>query len=1834
MGWPAIRNYEHIANVVGSLDGAGGDCSEWGPKGSSTKVIYQQQVDNLGLVYDMGLVCVTPGPAEKCSNGKDDNGDGYVDCQDPTCAGTPDCQPDSCIGCCGSGGSSGGTKPPNSAEMSYLNSGSTCQCSKDRQPCEPTSGEPVEVNTGRQTDAREDLTIPGRVPVTIAPFYRSTSDYLSVHGYGYSSLLTSRLIHWSDSTWTLRDERGDREDFDVNGNNLTHRIAIANLTLIADSVYWEPQVGEVYAFTRKEGVLGTFRDRRGGGILFSYADSAGAPYRLPIKGVSYTAWPPKTRGVIGMDYRVTQLTSLDNPAQTIALNYDTTGLLVAAQDFSGRQVQYTYDLKGNQNSVTFPDGTLRRFLYQDTTNFHRLTAFDAKPIGPSLATNMSILTQNLFDGKNRVDSQTYQGATYGFDHASWHDSTFHTLVGVTLPNAAMRVNQYYRSTTVNQSVPDGHGGSTLRSVTYNDLVQNEAQQDTGSGNLLEPLHWLSRTLQEKEGIGPDTLITTLKYDQYNNVIEQDQPDGTVVTFQRDVLSRVILQTEAPPSGRGVPRYIRYTYDGNSDRVLHQVNGTALDSTVKDQTYDANGNTLTQSVWRDPALKTTTTWTYDAEGRQVTQTDPFGKLTKYVYLATTSMQPDSTQFPDTTGEHYTRDGFGRITQTRNQLGQYSWTKYDVLGRDTVTCGYDSLCTRKVYSGPNLVEMDEGLKATPTGYAAGLRVSKYDVDGYGRRVHEWLQSGSRLVLKHKYLLDALGNELETWDNPDSTNTDTTKWRLVERKQYDGRSHLLQLRQFPSGAGFDSLLTTYLLDANGNDSQIVDPRGALDRRAVDPWNNIVRDTDGLGRISKKSFDHRNLIVADTDALGHLTSHSFDALGNEVVRIGWHADTTLWLYDRGRLVKQRTPEDRWTTYQYDSRGRLLRQTQKVGDTALAPDSNDVFTDYVYDKLGRRVKESLRLIAQHRTGYDAGGRVLVDTNALGYVTSYAYDALGRQVRQILPSADTVYTTYDPQGRAYVRRIGTDTLSVTRYDDADRPLLERTPGQGAVSHVYDKTDYVTKSTDSVGIVTTSTQDRMGRDSLVSVAGKTARKTVRDAVGRVIQQWDERGYKVSLGYDALDRLTSLTDNESNTTTFNYVDSAGGWRRTTIYPGSKTENHLYDREGRLRRFVDGRGYQTVYRYDSLSRLVGVDCLTSTGATATTSLTLHYDRLGNLASAFQGTTSIDSSVYDNLGEVTSGRQTVAGTVYTLGYAYDLVHRSRTLTLPDGSTTKQKWTPRGLLDSLWSGSKVLLRHGYKFGLETLRTYSNGIAAAETYDADGRVSGLVYTLTGKTLPNLGYTYDASGNRNLIRRNHYTTTSEAASYTPDNQLSTWGKGTASTSGTITSPTSSQSWTLDSRGNWSSWTQNGTAQARTHDGANELTAMGTTNLTWDAAGDLTSDGTLTYVWGPRGTLDTVKQGSTVKGFYGYDALGRRALKTVGALKTISIYDGWQCVYQKVTGSGTDTTKAFTFGNYVDEPVTMIRKWGSSTDTAWYLQGGNYNVEALTDRTGSVIERYEYTPYGKPTVYTGAGTDGKWFTSDDVSSTVSAKGNNVLFQGRELDAESNLMFYRTRYYQPTLGRFVSRDPIRYQAQDENFYRFESGNPIQFVDPIGLTTSTHSTTLNGDFSNLRGPYDGYFGVTKALATPTFMSPSEIRSSTSEEDDCNCTSKKKYTVCANGVGYYSVVVKVDIWLSSWIPPKSASPAQRSEWNRARAATAIHEQGHADIYNAAAGHHEIPISGACGSACTERAARSAMIKSVGSALQKDFDSMWSDANQKSDQYDADTNHGATQGATLNQGVQ
>jgi RHS repeat-associated protein len=71
---------------------------------------------------------------------------------------------------------------------------------------------------------------------------------------------------------------------------------------------------------------------------------------------------------------------------------------------------------------------------------------------------------------------------------------------------------------------------------------------------------------------------------------------------------------------------------------------------------------------------------------------------------------------------------------------------------------------------------------------------------------------------------------------------------------------------------------------------------------------------------------------------------------------------------------------------------------------------------------------------------------------------------------------------------------------------------------------------------------------------------------------------------------------------------------------------------------------------------------------------------------------------------------------------------------------------------------------------------------------------------------------------------------------------------------------------------------------------------------------------------------------------------------------------------------------------------------------------------------------------------------LSQTNAAAGDRFLFQGREFDAEIALYYYRARYYDPALGRFISQDPMGFAAGDANLYRFVKNSPLNGTDPSG--------------------------------------------------------------------------------------------------------------------------------------------------------------------------------------------
>jgi len=101
-------------------------------------------------------------------------------------------------------------------------------------------------------------------------------------------------------------------------------------------------------------------------------------------------------------------------------------------------------------------------------------------------------------------------------------------------------------------------------------------------------------------------------------------------------------------------------------------------------------------------------------------------------------------------------------------------------------------------------------------------------------------------------------------------------------------------------------------------------------------------------------------------------------------------------------------------------------------------------------------------------------------------------------------------------------------------------------------------------------------------------------------------------------------------------------------------------------------------------------------------------------------------------------------------------------------------------------------------------------------------------------------------------------------------------------------------------------------------------------------------------------------------------------------------------------------------------------------------ALSNTSGAIVEGYIYDVFGKCTVITTAGTDGNWLTDDGASDTKSAYDNPYQFTGRRWDDETSLYYYRTRMYDPVIGRFLQPDPIGYD-DGMNMYAYVGNNPV---------------------------------------------------------------------------------------------------------------------------------------------------------------------------------------------------
>jgi len=275
------------------------------------------------------------------------------------------------------------------------------------------------------------------------------------------------------------------------------------------------------------------------------------------------------------------------------------------------------------------------------------------------------------------------------------------------------------------------------------------------------------------------------------------------------------------------------------------------------------------------------------------------------------------------------------------------------------------------------------------------------------------------------------------------------------------------------------------------------------------------------------------------------------------------------------------------------------------------------------------------------------------------------------------------------------------------------------------------------------------------------------------------------------------------------------------------------------------------------------------------------------------------------------------------------------------------------------------------------------------------------------------------------------------------------------PTNAQSWDYDAVGNWDSVTTNSTTQTRGANRQNEITSVsGATTPTYDNNGNLTKDeNDNRFVWDAWNREVKIKNSSnTVIATNAYDGLNRKVQVTTSAGTIDEFFsNNWQVLEGK---NGSNTQSRYVWSPaYVDGLVTRDRDTdanGTLDERLFALQDANWNVTGITNTSGTIQERYTETPYGAVTFRDGSG----------LTISVSTKGWDILHQGAKRDIIGDYDF-RNRVYSPTLGRWLSNDPLGFEAGDANTFRYVGNGPGNKVDPMGKEPPNDQPLFSPEFT-----------------------------------------------------------------------------------------------------------------------------------------------------------------------------
>lgn len=899
-------------------------------------------------------------------------------------------------------------------------------------------------------------------------------------------------------------------------------------------------------------------------------------------------------------------------------------------------------------------------------------------------------------------------------------------------------------------------------------------------------------------------------------------------------------------------------------------------------------------------------------------------------------------------------------------------------------------------------------------------------------------------------------------------------------------------------------------------------LERNAYDNRDNLVSVTTYHTSVVNSNRIGYRTHGWDTRNRHYMTRYYSVNLSNGTP--GTSLDEKIYYDPTGNVARQIRPGgDAFDVRHYNAVSRVTASyvgyDSSSSSGGVGPDPSNISTStiieqhvFAYDNGGNVISITRKQRFDNATGVGALNSTTIQPKARASHIAYYPDALGRS-QAVANFGTYAANAWDRNSFPTVpSRSDTVLVNSTTYDAAGDPIITIDPQNVQTCRTFDKAGRLTSivencaaSSGSSSSSSGSTPDyRVTRMQYTPDSLPSKLTLDNSATGQEVTEWSygvlPSGAKPStLASNRLVREKAFADSGGSTDRVFYQYNRLG--ELTVLTDQAATAHAYvlDKFGRLLSDtatlaggspLDNTVGKLDYGYEVRGHRSRATSYAPGGSTKINEVTWEFNSFGQPSKEIQNITpSVGGSsrefVYGyEAGTNNSARRTSmtlpSGQVINYIYSGHDAFLSRVTQVRHASTTIASYRYLGL------GVFVGVNDNVPAVALTYEHGSSGDAGDQYTGLDrfGRVVDLRWNKSTTALVSLQMGYSRASNvvwwrdNAAIAHTPVSVTNENQAFVYDNLYQLKQRRRGAMSGTsIPSPVQTETIGYDQVGNWLTYqTQTPSlSQTRTHNKGNEITAITNpagviTPPTYDPTGNMTYlpqpanwNAAYSLKWDAWNRLMKATPTAGAVQDYAYDALSRRVTKTISStIRKFYYTDSWQ-VAEEYIGTASDPQRRYFWGARDINDLIRRQRYSSGTtlqDDLYALRDASLNVISLTDASGSVQQRARYAAFGKAEFLTSA-----WVVASNTYDW------NVLFHGHYFDGETGFGQMRYRYYHPTLGRWLTRDPLN-EKGGVNLYTAVRNDFINKRDGLGLEENSIAapscTDPKKDNGNTRTSYE----------------------------------------------------------------------------------------------------------------------------------------------------------------------